>query len=97
MVRTLCFGIAQAMSDLGCEMQVDACGLMAGLLSAEQRTARKLLKEGYVSYIASDAHSPEDYKEFEKVRRVFRGEWPEGSRLLAQLRAQKKARVYDDP
>lgn len=91
------FGIAQAMSDLGCEMQVDACGLMAGLLSAEQRTARKLLKEGYVSYIASDAHSPEDYKEFEKVRRVFRGEWPEGSRLLAQLRAQKKARVYDDP
>ena len=91
------FGIAQAMSDLSCEMQVDACGLMAGLLSAEQRTARKLLKEGYVSYIASDAHSPEDYKEFEKVRRVFRGEWPEGSRLLAQLRAQKKARVYDDP
>ena len=91
------FGIAQAMSDLGCEMQVDACGLMAGLMSAERRTARKLLKEGYVSYIASDAHRPEDYQEFEKAYRVFRGEWPAESRLLAQLHAQRKERTYDDP
>ena len=44
------FGIAQEMSDLGCEMQLDACGLMAGLMSAERRTARKLLKEGLASY-----------------------------------------------
>ncbi|MBQ8619635.1 MAG: phosphoesterase [Clostridia bacterium] len=84
------FGIAQEMSDLGCEMQVDACGLMAGLLSAERRTARKLLKEGLVSYIASDAHTPEDYDDFEKAYRTFRGEWPRGSRLTAQLRAQRK-------
>lgn len=91
------FGIAQAMSDLGCEMQVDACGLMAGLLSVEQRTARKLLKEGYVSYIASDAHRPEDYRDFEKARRMFRGEWPGENRLLAQLRAQRKERTNNDP
>ena len=84
------FGIAQEMSDLGCEMQVDACGLMAGLLSAERRTARKLLKEGMVSYIASDAHTPDDYDDFEKAYRTFRGEWPRASRLTAQLRAQRK-------
>lgn len=84
------FGIAQEMSDLGCEMQVDACGLMAGLLSAERRTARKLLKEGMVSYIASDAHTPDDYDDFEKAYRTFRGEWPRDNRLIAQLRAQRK-------
>lgn len=84
------FGVAQEMSDLGCEMQVDACGLMAGLLSAERRTARKLLKEGMVSYIASDAHTPEDYDDFEKAYRTFRGEWPRKNRLTAQLRAQRK-------
>lgn len=89
------FGIAQEMSDLGCEMQVDACGLMAGLLSAERRTARKLLKEGLVSYIASDAHRPEDYDDFEKAYKAFRGEWPQEGRLYAQLRAQRKERNND--
>ena len=91
------FGIAQEMSDLGCEMQVDACGLMAGLLSAERRTARKLLKEGMVSYIASDAHTPEDYDDYEKALRTFRGEWPKKNRLIAQLRMQRKERTHDDP
>ncbi|MBE5798428.1 MAG: hypothetical protein E7321_00550 [Clostridiales bacterium] len=90
------FGIALEMSSLGCEMQVDACGLMAGMLSAERRTARKLLKEGLVSYVASDAHSPEDYDDFEKAYRTFRGEWPRKSRLIAQLRAQRKERTEDD-
>lgn len=91
------FGIAQEMSDLGCEMQLDACGLMAGLMSAERRTARKLLKEGLASYIASDAHRPEDYDDFERAMKVFRGEWPRENRLIAQLRAQRKERMHDDP
>lgn len=89
-------GIAQEMSDLGCELQVDACGLMAPMMSAERRTARKLLKQGMVSYIASDAHRPSDYDDFEKAYRAFRGEWPTESRLLAQLRAQRKERNGDD-
>lgn len=91
------FAIAQEMHDLGCEMQVDACGLMAGLFSAERRTARKLLKEGLVSYIASDAHRPEDYDDFEKAYRVFRGEWPRKNRLSARLRMQRKERTNVDP
>ena len=91
------FGVVQEMCDLGCEMQVDACGLMAGLMSAERRTARKLLKEGMVSYIASDAHTPQDYDDYEKAWRTFRGEWPLENRLITQLRAQRKERTHDDP
>lgn len=94
------FGIAQEMHDLGCELQVDACGLMAPLMSAERRTARKLLKEGLVSYIASDAHRPRDYDDFEKAYRTFRGEWPRENRLTAQLRMkarmQRKERAQED-
>jgi len=91
------FAIAQEMNDLGCEMQVDACGLMAGIMSAERRTARKLLKEGLISYIASDAHQIKDYDDFDKVYRTFRGEWPQENRLGAQLRALQKERTHDDP
>ena len=74
------------MLELGCELQLDAGGLMAGLFSAERKIARKMLKEGMVSYIASDAHRPEDYAVFEKAQRTFRDEWPTENRLLEELR-----------
>ena len=83
-------GVAHAMCDIGCELQVDACGLMAGLFSAERKTARKLLSEGMVSYIASDAHRPSDYDDYEKAWRTFKAEWPRGSRLVDRLRARGK-------
>lgn len=89
------FGIAQEMRDLGCEMQVDACGLMAPVMSAERRTARKLLSEGMAAYVASDAHRPEDYDDYEKAYRTFRGEWPGNNRLTQALRAQRKERAND--
>ncbi|MGN0774054.1 MAG: tyrosine-protein phosphatase [Candidatus Ventricola sp.] len=89
------FGIAQEMRDLGCELQVDACGLMAPLTSDERRTARKLLKEGMAAYVASDAHRPCDYDDFEKAQRTFRGEWPRSNRLTQALLAQKKERAND--
>ena len=89
--------IAHAMIQLGCEMQVDACGLMAPLMSAERRTARKLLKEGLVSYIASDAHRPQDYDDFEKAYRIFHGEWPRENRLNDLLRRRRKERTHDVP
>ena len=88
-------GIAREMRDLGCELQVDACGLMAPMMSAERRTARKLVKEGMAAYIASDAHRPGDYDEFEKAQRIFRGEWPKENRLTDALRARKKERAND--
>lgn len=83
-------GIAHAMCDIGCELQVDACGLMAGLFGAERKTARKLVSEGMVSYIASDAHRPSDYDDYEKARRVFKAEWPRRNRLEDLLRARGK-------
>lgn len=82
------FDIAKTMVELGCELQVDATGLMAPLMSAERRTARKLLKNGMAHYVASDAHRPSDYDVFEKAYRTFSGEWPRRSRFAAQMRAQ---------
>lgn len=81
------FDIAKAMVELGCEMQVDATGLMAPLMSAERRMARKLLKNGMAHYVASDAHRPSDYDTFEKAYRTFSGEWPVKNRFAAQMRA----------
>lgn len=77
--------IAQEMIAYGCELQVDAGGLMAGLFNKEQKTARKLLSDGLVSYIASDAHRPEHYATFEKAYRTFEGEWPEKNKLTSYL------------
>lgn len=78
-------GIAEEMLSYGCELQVDAGGLMAGLFSAERKTARKLLSEGMVSYVASDAHRPEHYATFEKVWRTFKDEWPQDNQLTRML------------
>lgn len=89
------FGIAQEMRDLGCELQVDACGLMAPLMSDERRTARRLLREGIADYVASDAHRPGDYDDYEKAYRTFRGEWPRDNRLTQALLTQRKERAND--
>lgn len=78
-------GIAEEILSYGCELQVDAGGLMAGLFSLERKTARKLLSEGMVSYIASDAHRPEHYATFEKAWRTFKGEWPQENQLMHLL------------
>ncbi|MBR2942135.1 MAG: phosphoesterase [Clostridia bacterium] len=84
--------VAQALISFGCELQLDAGGLMAGLFSAERKTARKLLAEGMVSYIASDAHRPEHYRVFEKAYETFRHEWPKENQLLAQLALLRQRR-----
>lgn len=84
------FGIAQEMCDLGCEMQVDAGGLMASAMGAERKLARRLVREGMVSYIASDAHRPEDYDAFEKAYKVFCGEWPRDNRLRQALLMRRR-------
>lgn len=81
------FDVAKEMVELGCEMQVDATGLMAPLMSAERRTARRLIKNGMAHYVASDAHRPEDYDAFEKAYRVFSREWPTRSRFAAAMKA----------
>ena len=86
------FGIAREMCELGCEMQVDAGGLMGSFFGSERRTARRFIKEGMAHYIASDAHRPEDYDVFEKAYGVFSGEWPKKNRLASALRAMQEER-----
>lgn len=82
--------IANAMCDFGCELQVDAGGLLARVFSAERRTARKLLSQGMVSYIASDAHKPRHYETYEKAYRAFGDELPRRNKLVRYLRRQAK-------
>lgn len=85
-------GIAREMMDYGCELQVDAGGLLSSAFGSERKTARRLLSSGMVSYIASDAHRPEHYMTFGKARREFREEWPMENNLAAFLRDKKKRR-----
>jgi len=88
-------GIAEELLGFGCELQLDAGGLMASVFTsgAERRIARKLLSEGMVSYIASDAHKPEHYDTFKKVYKKFKQEWPQENRLVAELARLKAQRA----
>jgi protein-tyrosine phosphatase len=43
----------------GCHLQVNAGSLAGSFGSAAQRTAERLLKLGWVSFLASDGHSPD--------------------------------------
>ena len=88
-------GIAEELLGFGCELQLDAGGLMASVFTsgAERRIARKLLSEGMVSYIASDAHKPEHYDTFKKAYKEFKQEWPQENRLVAELARLKAQRA----
>lgn len=48
----------------GCLLQLDAESIMAPGWTRVRRTAEKLLRGGFVHYVASDAHRPGDYKTF---------------------------------
>lgn len=76
--------MARDMIQAGCEMQVDAGGLYARD-SAERKTARALLAQGLVAYIASDAHEPSHYRVMRRAMRSFRDEWPMEGRLAKAL------------
>ncbi len=54
-------GLARGLVESGCKLQASATFVSAGLLSKEKRCARRLFAEGLYSYVASDAHRPEDY------------------------------------
>lgn len=73
--------IAKELINYGCELQLDAGGLIAGMFSREQRVARRMLDQGMISYIASDAHKPEDYEAFDKARKMFSSDWPQDGLL----------------
>lgn len=56
--------IARRFVDVGCELQIAAANIDAGFFNVERRTAKKLVQAGLVSYVASEAHVPEDYELF---------------------------------
>lgn len=59
--------IAYEMKDMGCRLQLSANFVEGGLFDKRHRTAKALLKEGLVDYIASDAHRPEHYAVYTKA------------------------------
>ncbi len=81
-------GVAEQMISYGCELQLDAQSLTGLPLSPERRAARQLLRRGMVSYVASDAHRPEDYRDFERIRKKFADVWPKDGLLARALGAQ---------
>lgn len=69
----------------GCELQLDAKSFLCGRFSPERRAAENLLDSGIVSYIASDAHCPQDFHDYLAVRRRLGKRWPTDGRLETLL------------
>jgi len=67
--------------DMGCRLQVSADFMGAGMFSKHGKCAKALLKEGLISYIASDAHAVDDYADFRAAVRKY-GSLAEG--MLAE-------------
>lgn len=59
--------LAYEMKDMGCRLQLSANFVEGGFFDKRHRTAKALLKEGLVDYLASDAHRPEHYAIYTKA------------------------------
>ncbi len=55
------------MRGYGLEIQIDAQALLLNMFSLERKAAKAWLASGEVDYIASDAHTPEDYAQFARA------------------------------
>ena len=55
------------MRKFGCKIQIDAHGCLKPPWNMERRTAERLIRKGWMDYIASDAHRPQDYKQMMTV------------------------------
>lgn len=58
---------ARELVDMGCRLQLSADCFTDGMFSKRKRCATKLLKEGLISFVASDAHCVDDYRAFAKA------------------------------
>ncbi len=61
---------------IGCKIQIDAQSFLKPPWSMERRTAGKILRKGWMDYIASDAHRPNDYKQFLLALHRLQGRLP---------------------
>lgn len=64
-------GLARQLVDMGCRLQASADFLRGGRLAGSRRPAKRMLKAGLYSYIASDAHNVEHYRVFAKAWRKY--------------------------
>jgi protein-tyrosine phosphatase len=64
-------GLARRLVDMGCRLQASGDFLTGGRLKGSRRPAKKMLKAGLYSYIASDAHNVEHYRVFAKAWRKY--------------------------
>ncbi len=63
--------LAERLVDLGCELQVSADFISGGRFGRERRPARKLIARGLCSYVASDAHYVEHYRQLAQTLREY--------------------------
>jgi protein-tyrosine phosphatase len=68
-------GLARQLVDMGCRLQASADFVKGGRLAGSKHPAKKMLKAGLYSYIASDAHNVEHY-------RIFAQAWKRYSKYL---------------
>jgi protein-tyrosine phosphatase len=64
--------IAVEMKSMGCLLQLSGNVANNGILSASRRTAIKMLEDGLIDYIASDAHAVADYSGYKKTLELAR-------------------------
>lgn len=60
--------LAEELVRMGCKLQASADFIAGGRLGREKRPAKKLLKRGLYTYIASDAHRVEHYENLRRAR-----------------------------
>jgi len=63
--------LARRMAEIGCRLQVSACDLFGGFFSAYKKTALKMINEGLISFIASDAHCVGDFRYYLKAMKRY--------------------------
>lgn len=63
--------LAEELVAMGCKLQLSCDFIAGGRFGASRKPALRLLKEGLVSYLASDAHVPEHYALLAKAQRRY--------------------------
>lgn len=62
---------AYGLINMGCRLQTSADFVRGGLFSAHAKCAKALLKNGLISFIASDAHEAADYDDYAAAMRKY--------------------------
>lgn len=63
--------LARQLVDMGCKLQASSDFINGGRLAGSRRPAKRMLKAGLYTYIASDAHNVNHYRAFAKAWRKY--------------------------